>query len=83
MHVITIHRDDIILVPQTQKSDGENSVNENENTIQVSNEIPNLGETSQGSPQTINSQSSYDEENKISDIFKELQSSEAATGGAL
>ena len=81
MHVITIHRDDIILVPQTQKSDGENSVNEN--TIQVSNEIPNLGETSQASPQTINSQSSYDEENKISDIFKELQSSEAATGGAL
>ena len=83
MHVITIHRDDIILVPQTQKSDGENSVNENENTIQVSNEIPKLGETSQASPQTINSQSSYDEENKISDIFKELQSSEAAAGGAL
>ena len=82
MHVITIHRD-IILVPQTQKPDGENSVNENENTVQVSNEIPNLGETSQASPQTINSQSSYDEENKISDIFKELQSSEAATGGAL
>ena len=72
MHVITIHRDDTILVPQTQKSDGEISVNENENTIQVSNEIPNLGETSQASPQTINSQLSYDEENKISDIFKEL-----------
>ena len=29
MYFITTHRDDTILVPQTQESDGENSVNEN------------------------------------------------------
>ena len=72
MYFITTHRDDTILVPQTQESDNENSVNEN--TIQLSNETSNLNETSQVSPQMINSQSSYVEENGINDIFKELQS---------
>ena len=72
MYFITTHRDDTILVPQTQESDNENSVNEN--TIQLSNETSNLHETSQVSPQMINSQSSYVEENGINDIFKELQS---------
>ena len=61
MYFITTHRDDTILVPQTQEPDGENCGNENTN------------ETSQASPQTINSQSGYDEENRIN-IFKELQS---------
>ena len=72
MYFITTHRDDTILVPQTQESDNENSVNEN--TIKLSNETSNLHETSQVSPQMINSQSSYVEENGINDIFKELQS---------
>ena len=70
MYFITTHRDDIILVSQTQESDDENSVNEN--TIQLPNDTSNLDETSQASTQTINSQSSYDEENRINDIFKEL-----------
>ena len=70
VYFITTHRDDIILVPQTQESDDENSVNEN--TIQLPNDTSNLDETSQTSTQTINSQSSYDEENRINDIFKEL-----------
>ena len=70
MYFITTHRDDIILVSQTQESDDENSVNEN--TIQLPNDASNLDETSQASTQTINSQSSYDEENRINDIFKEL-----------
>ena len=51
MYFITIHRDDIILVPQTQESDDKNSVNEN--TIQLSNDASNLSETSQVSTQTI------------------------------
>ena len=40
----------------------------------LSNETSGLGETLQTSPQTINSQRSYDEESRISDIFMELQS---------
>ena len=72
MYFITTHWDYTILVPQTQESDDQNSVNEN--TIQLSNDTSNLDETSQASNQTINSQSRYDEENRINDIFKELQS---------
>ena len=54
------HRDDAILVLQTQVSDGENSVNQN--TIQLSKETSNLDETSQTSVQTIISQTNYDED---------------------
>ena len=52
MYFISTHRDDIILVAQTQKSGDENSVNENTN--QLSNKIFNLDETSHVSPQMIN-----------------------------
>ena len=72
MYFITTHRNDTILVPQTQESDDENSVNEN--TTEIPNDTSNLDETSQASPQTINSQSSYYEDKRINDIFKELQS---------
>ena len=72
IYFITTYRDDIILFPQTQQSGCEKSVNEN--TIHLSNETSNLDETSQASPQTIDFQSSYDEENRISGVFKELQS---------
>ena len=72
MYFISTHQDDTILVPQTQESDCENSANEK--TIQLSNETSNPDETSQACPQTIKSQSNYDEERNISDIFKELQS---------
>ena len=71
IYYITTHRDDKILVPQTQESDDENSTNENK--IQLSNETSNLDETSRASTQMINSQSSYDEGKRINDIFKELQ----------
>ena len=72
MYFITTHRDDTILVPQTQESDGESSVTKN--MIQLSNKTSKLDETSQASHQTINPQSSDDEENSLNDIFKELQS---------
>ena len=52
MYFISTHRDDIILVAQTQKSGDENSVNENTN--QLSNKTFNLDETSHVSPQMIN-----------------------------
>ena len=58
MYLVTTHRDDAILVPQTQESDDENSVNEK--TIQLTNDASNLDETSQASTQTIKAQSSYD-----------------------
>ena len=47
MYLISAHQDDTILVPQTQKSDGENSANEN--TVQLSNEASKLDERSQAS----------------------------------
>ena len=72
MYFLTTHRDDTILVPQTQESDGESSVTEN--IIQLSNKTCKLDETFQASPQTINPQSSDDEDNRLNDIFKELQS---------
>ena len=72
MYFLTTHRDDTILVPQTQESDGESSVTEN--IIQLSNKTCKLDETFQASPQTINPQSSDDEGNRLNDIFKELQS---------
>ena len=52
MYFISTHRDDTILVAQTQKSGDENSVNENTN--QPSNKTSNLDETSHVSPQMIN-----------------------------
>ena len=52
MYFISTHRDDTILVAQTQKSCDENSVNENTN--QLSNKTSNLDETSHVSPQMIN-----------------------------
>ena len=51
-------------------SDGEKSVIEN--TIQLSNETSNFDETWQAFPQIINSQSSYDEESRISVISSTL-----------
>ena len=72
MYFITTHQDDTILVPQTQESDNENSVNEN--TTEIPNDTSNRDEKSQTSPQTINSQSSYYRDKRINDIFKELHS---------
>ena len=56
MYFVTTHQDGTILVPQTQESDDENSVNEN--TIQLPNDTSNLDETSQAFSQTSNPQSS-------------------------
>ena len=72
MYFIISHQDDIILVPQTQGQTMRIVLMK----IQLSyqKQTSNLDETSQVSPQLINWQSSYDEENKINDIFKELQS---------
>ena len=74
MYFIITHQDDTILVPQTQESEDKNSGNEN--TIELLNDTSNLDKTSQASThtQTINLQSSYDEDIKTNDIFKELQS---------
>ena len=69
MYLISPHQDDTILVPQTQKSHGENSANEN--TVQLSNETSKLDEKSQAFPETINLQSNYEEERRIRDVFKE------------
>ena len=52
MYFITIYRDETILVPQTQESDDENTVNKN--TIELPNDTSNLDETSQASTETIN-----------------------------
>ena len=72
MYFIISHQDDTILVPQTQGQTMRIVLMK----IQLSyqKQTSNLDETSQVSPQLINWQSSYDEENKINDIFKELQS---------
>ena len=43
MYFITTHRDDTILVPQTQESDDENSVNEN--TTEIPKDASNRYET--------------------------------------
>ena len=72
MYFITTNQDDTILVQRTQESDDENNVNGN--TIQLPNETSNLDGTLRASTQTINSQSSCDEESRISDIFKVVQS---------
>ena len=69
IYLISAHQDDTILVPQTQKSDGENSANEN--TVQLSNEASKLDERSQAFHETINLQSNYEEERRIRDVFKE------------
>lgn len=69
MYLISAHQDDTILVPQTQRSHGENSANEN--TVQLSNETSKLDEKSQAFPETINLQSNYEEERRIRDVFKE------------